>query len=150
MKLNEILNNFISHIPKQTRFMTQDRDATVRFWNQMPVFRDGYWVHQSLFGPATLLHSINVGVRAEDWANSVVTVEEWEPIHLNGMERRIPEGSQQSSVFNVIGHKEQSLDSIVKRIREIDHLLETLPGERELLIEKLQQNGLNYIERKES
>lgn len=150
MKLNEILNNYINHIPKQTRFMTQDRDATVRFWNQMPVFRDGYWVHQSLFGPATLLHSINVGVRAEDWANSVVTVEEWEPIYLNGMERRIPEGSQQSSVFNVIGHKEQSLDSIVKRIREIDHLLETLPGERELLIEKLQQNGLNYIERKES
>lgn len=150
MKLNEILNNFISHIPKQTRFMTQDRDATVRFWNQMPVFRDGYWVHQSLFGPATLLHSINVGVRAEDWANSVVVVEEWEPIHLNRRERRITEGSQQSSVFNVIGHKEQSLDSIVKRIREIDHLLETLPGERELLIEKLQQNGLNYIERKES
>ncbi len=150
MKLNEILNNFISHIPKQTRFMTQDRDATVRFWNQMPVFRDGYWVHQSLFGPATLLHSINVGVRAEDWANSVVTVEEWEPIRLNRRERRITEGSQQSSVFNVIGHKEQSLDSIVKRIREIDHLLETLPGERELLIEKLQQNGLNYIERKES
>lgn len=77
-----------------------------------------------------------------------MTINESDPIHLNGMERRIPEGSQQSSVFNVIGHKEQSLDSIVKRIREIDHLLETLPGERELLIEKLQQNGLNYIERK--